>query len=217
MGITMFEIIVNFKTYREGYGKKGRELLERLSTLSRENYEIYYALSFTDLYLSKEFNGVIAQHVDPYSSGAHTGSIIMEQLIELGIRASLLNHSEKRVDRKIIMETLKLSESMDFRIFVCSESLEETKFLCENGARYVAYEPRELIGGDISVSTSKPDIIRESHDICKSYGAKLLVGAGVKNSQDVSISKSLGAEGILISSGIVKSKKPEDSLNSLMI
>lgn len=213
----MFEIIVNFKTYREGYGKQGRDLLEKLSNLKRENYEIYYALSFTDLYLSREFKGVISQHVDPYTSGAHTGSVLMEQLIEMGINASLLNHSERRVDRKIIVETLNLSESMDFRLFICSESLDETKFLCENGAKYVAYEPPELIGGDISVSTSKPDIISESYEICKSYGTKLLVGAGVKNSSDVSISKSLGAEGILISSGIVKSKKPEDSLNSLMI
>lgn len=213
----MFEIIVNFKAYREGYGNHGRELLKNLCNLKKEGYQISFAVPFTELYLSREFKGIISQHVDPYSTGAHTGSILMEQLIEYGINASLLNHSERRLNRDIILESIKFSESLNFKLYICSESLSETIFLCENGAKYVAYEPPELIGGDVSVSTSKPDIIRESSDICKSYGTKLLVGAGVKNSSDVSISRTLGAEGILVSSGIVKSKSPEDSLNSLMI
>ncbi|MCL4345325.1 MAG: triose-phosphate isomerase [Candidatus Thermoplasmatota archaeon] len=213
----MFSIIVNFKVYREGFGKEGKGLLREISNVRKDGYDVYFAVPHADLHLAELYGNVIAQHVDPYSEGAHTGSVIMEHLIDYGVKASLLNHSEKKIGRKAIEETIRAADSLGFRLYICSENLEETRFLCESGANYVAYEPPELIGGNVSVATSKPEIIRESTDICKSYGVKLLVGAGVRNSNDVSISSSLGAEGILVSSGIVRSKQPEHSLNSLMI
>ncbi|MCL4406555.1 triose-phosphate isomerase [Candidatus Parvarchaeota archaeon] len=80
----------------------------------------------------------------------------------------------------------------------------------------IAYEPPELIGGDISVSSSKPEIVKEFCDIVKSGSASLpLIGAGIKTPEDVKKSVELGAEGILVASGVMKSKDFESEIEGL--
>jgi len=78
----------------------------------------------------------------------------------------------------------------------------------------IAVEPPELIGGDISVSSAQPDIIRNA---AKLIGCnKLLVGAGVKNGKDVRIAIELGARGVLLASGVTKAKDPKAVLMDLV-
>ena len=43
---------------------------------------------------------------------------------------------------------------------------------------YIAYEPPELIGGNVSVSSAKPEIIAQAAKACNGK-TKLLVGAGL--------------------------------------
>ena len=73
---------------------------------------------------------------------------------------------------------------------------------------FIAVEPPELIGGDISVTTADPDIISGSVNAVKDINKniKVLCGAGVKNGRDVAKSIELGASGVLLASGIVKAK-----------
>ncbi len=213
----MFKSIVNFKVYREGIHGNGEKLARDLSSIRKENYDLIMAVSSPQLYLASKYKGIIAQHVDPFESGAHTGAIIIEELLNMGVNGSLLNHSERKVPMNHITRCIEEGEEKGFTLYICSESLEETRFLCEAGAKYIAYEPPELIGGNISVSAAKPEIVRESAELCKSYNSVLLVGAGVKRGEDVIACKNLGAQGILVSSGVVKSERPVDALNSLMI
>ena len=78
---------------------------------------------------------------------------------------------------------------------------------------FVAVEPGELIGGDISVSTAQPQIISHAASLIGSQ--KLLVGAGVKNGADVRRCLELGARGVLLASGITKAADPEAVLRDL--
>ena len=213
----MFTVIVNLKTYPETIGKNSKTFMGKISKIQKPGYELKIAPPFTSLHYSSIYEEIIAQHVDHYPPGPFTGSVLIEDLLESGITASLLNHSEKRVGMDNAIKTIKRAEELGFTLYICCETLEEIEKLSINGAKYIAYEPKELIGGNISVSTAKPEIIQKGSDICREHGSILLVGAGVKNADDVRVAKNLGAGGILISSGVVKAKDPLYALNSLMI
>ena len=79
-------------------------------------------------------------------------------------------------------------------------------------------EPPELIGGDISVTTANPKIVQDTVETVKAVNrnVSVLCGAGVKTGQDVATAISLGADGVLLASGVVKSKDPKATLEDLI-
>jgi triosephosphate isomerase len=76
------------------------------------------------------------------------------------------------------------------------------------GPDFLAVEPPELIGGNISVSTAKPEIVSGSVQRVHKVNdkVKVLCGAGVKSGKDVAKSLELGAEGVLLASWVVTAK-----------
>ena len=62
------------------------------------------------------------------------------------------------------------------------------------------------IGGDISVTTADPAIVSDTVAAVKEVNpeVRVLCGAGVKNGQDVATAIELGAEGVLLASGVTK-------------
>ena len=77
----------------------------------------------------------------------------------------------------------------------------------------IAVEPPELIGGDLSVSKSEPLIVERA---VKLIGEdRTLVGAGIKDGEDVRIALDLGARGVLLASGVTKSDDPYATLLDL--
>ena len=78
----------------------------------------------------------------------------------------------------------------------------------------IAVEPPELIGGDISVSKAEPEVIERSVQMLGQN--RVLVGAGVKNSDDIRIALSLGASGVLLASGVTKAPDPYAVLMDLV-
>ncbi|ARD84040.1 triosephosphate isomerase [Ferroplasma acidiphilum] len=210
------EIFINFKHYNNAVGTNSEKLLADFKSIKNQD-SLYYCVAETDLYLQKSFPElhIYGQHVDSNGYGAFTGSVSMESLLDLGVKGSLLNHSEKRVDSSIIESIVKKSKELGFKIILCVENLDEAEKYSKLEPAYIAYEPPELIGGDISVSTARPEIIGQAAEICKGR-TKLLVGAGVKTKEDVDTSMALGAAGVLIASGIIKNAKPINRLVSLM-
>lgn len=213
-------IVVNYKHYREATGTFAIEMLNTLKNADkRESVLIGHALGAVDLHLSKDYTdlNIFSQHVDDVSFGAFTGKISMESLMEIGIKGSLLNHSENRIKESSIEETVGRSRKMEFDIMLCVESKEEAVKYSKLEPSFIAYEPPELIGGDISVTSAKPDIVSDVVAICEKSNVNVIVGAGVKNGNDVRKSIELGAVGVLISSGVIKSSDPLDTLNSLIL
>ena len=114
-----------------------------------------------------------------------------------------------------MINTVDNSKKKGFTIVLCVENIEEVKDYAKLAPSYIAYEPPNLIGGNVSVSSAKPDIIEEAAKICEHYDVNLLVGAGVKTRLDLEKSMELGASGVLIASGIIRDPKPINKLNSL--
>ena len=80
---------------------------------------------------------------------------------------------------------------------------------------FLFYEPPELVAGKISVSTAKPEIIKNLAKKLKKT-TRFLVGAGIKTREDVLLSMELGALGIAVSSAITQAKMPGKKLKELM-
>jgi triosephosphate isomerase len=74
----------------------------------------------------------------------------------------------------------------------------------------VAIEPPGLIGGKVSVSTARPEIVTAVTRAVKDI--PVLCGAGIRTRQDVARALQLGVQGILVSSGVTLAKNPEQVL-----
>jgi triosephosphate isomerase len=212
-------LVVNTKHYEKATGRRSAEFFAQLpNSTAFKGWEIHYAVGPYDLHIANLFpeKSFYAQHVDPIGYGAFTGKISMEMLVDSGIRGSLLNHSEFRLDFQTIEKVVSKARSLNFNVIVCAENLAEVARFAEIGAPFVAYEPPELIGGSISVTTANPDIIEKAAIICEKKAARLIVGAGIKTHSDVSTSLKLGAIGGLVASGVVLASNPALAITSLI-
>lgn len=206
-------IVINLKTYAEGTGPKALSLAHAAEQISKK---IILAVQDIDIFriAKKTRLKIYAQHVDAEDPGAHTGKTLIESVLDAGGRGSLLNHSENRIPFEQIQKTVEKAKRLRFPLIVCVQDLEEAKKVAQLNPGFIAYEPPELIGGDISVSTAKPEIIKDIVEAVKPV--PVLVGAGVKNSSDVKKSIQLGAKGVLLASGVVKAENKKEVIKDLI-
>lgn len=212
-------VIINFKHYMNASGIHSVELAGSLLKGNiPDQVNVLFSVGLSDIahFTVAQKKHVFAQHVDFVDYGPYTGKISIDHLMENDVRGSLLNHSECRVPKEYIEKTVAKANSMGFSIVLCVENEQEAERYSGLKPRFIAYEPPELIGGDISVSTSKPEIIERVVSIADRHDVDVLVGAGVKKKEDYRKSIELGAKGVLVASGIVKSEDPVSSLNSLI-
>lgn len=209
-------IITNFKAYKQATGANAVELSklhERLANELGVNLAVAGQAMDLSMLAAAVSLPVLAQHIDGVGYGAYTGSVPAEIAKRVGVDGSLLNHSEMRISERQIERALEDMKEMNMISVVCAENLEEGHKYSEMGADFVAIEPPELIGGDISVSTAKPELIK---DAVEAIGpGKVIVGAGVKTADDVRIAMELGAAGILVASGVVCAEDPMQALRDL--
>jgi len=78
---------------------------------------------------------------------------------------------------------------------------------------YVCIEPAELVGGNVSVSSARPELIKEIGDKLK---CKFLVGAGVHSKEDVEVAMKYGASGVALSSAVTTAVFPGRVLKRLI-
>lgn len=214
-------IIVNFKTYKESTGDNAIKLAEICNKIAEETKtSIAIAVQSTDIYkISKIVSiPVLSQHIDAISFGKNTGFLLPESVKHAGAEATLLNHSEHRLDFDLLKKSIQRAKQAGLKTIVCAKSTEETKNIVNLNPDFIAIEPPELIGGKISVSEAKPEVINNSVKAIKSINKKIKVicGAGIHNKEDVKKAIELGADGILVSFGIVKARNQESALKDLV-
>ncbi len=208
-------VIVNFKTYKKGTGERALKLAKVCNRVAEEfKADVRLAVQPTDIRtVNRAVNiPVYAQSLDPITFGSNTGGLLPEALKEAGAEGTLLNHSECRKEFGTVEKSIQRCKEVDLKAVICAPNAEEGEKLSELNPEYTAVEPPELIGGDTSVSTAKPGLIEES---VKRSSSPLLVGAGVKNREDVRTALELGAEGVLIASGVIKADEPLGVLKNL--
>lgn len=160
---------------------------------------------------------LFGQHVDAIEPGSGTGWTTVEQLAGLGATGSLLNHAEHKIDHGVVGDSVGRLRHVGLQSLVCSDSDEETEALAPLRPTYLAVEPPELIGGDVSVTSADPRIVSGTAErVAKLSPATLtLCGAGVKTGKDVHAALELGAHGVLLASGVVKAADPLAALRDL--
>ncbi|MDB0004528.1 triose-phosphate isomerase [Candidatus Poseidoniaceae archaeon] len=213
-------IVVNFKTYASASGATAETLAVAMEAHSNGPARMVAVVSAFDLEAVRRAAPsleVWSQHLDPVGQGGFTGWLEPMTAIHRGAQGTIINHAEHKVEMDHVQRLLpQLPE--DFPVCGCAADLEEAKSLAEMGPTFIAVEPPELIGGDISVTTADPSIVSDTVAVVKATNpdVRVLCGAGVKNGQDVATAIKLGAEGVLLASGVTKASDVASVLNDLV-
>ncbi len=214
-------IAINMKTYPQSCGEAGLGLAELCQTVADDSGKsIAVAPQQVDIahYVHKFSIPILGQHVDNVKQGGTTGRVTPEALRSIGCAGTLINHSEYRLAAEDVEVLVARCRAQGLETIVCTKDAEESKAYARFEPDFIAVEPPELIGGDISVTTVNPEIVSESVKKVKDVArdVKVLCGAGVKNGQDVATAIELGAEGVLLASGVVKAADQRAVLEDLV-
>ena len=206
-------IIVNFKTYLEATGKRAVELAQKAQKVTKETGAcIIVAPQFADLAKVAEAVEipVFAQHIDPIKPGNCTGHVLAESIKEAGAVGTLINHSERQLKLSDIQAIIALTREKDLISCICANNPSVSAAAAALKPDIVSIEPPELIGTGIAVSKAKPEIVTDTIKLVHQINADMtiLCGAGISQSEDVSVALKLGTRGVLVASGIVKAEDP---------
>lgn len=201
-------IVVNFKTYATAMGQRAVDLAQAMERASKDHVRMIAVVSAFDLHAVKQAAPsleVWSQHLDPVGQGSFTGWLQPENAIERGARGTIINHAEHKVDIEHVQQLMQQLPD-DFPMCACAADVDEAHRLAELGPTFIAVEPPELIGGDISVTTADPAIVSDTVNAVRAINpqVRVLCGAGVKDGKDVKTAVELGAHGVLLASGVTK-------------
>ncbi|MFC7080327.1 triose-phosphate isomerase [Halorussus caseinilyticus] len=159
-----------------------------------------------------------AQHVSAVEHGSHTGSTLAEAAADAGATGTLLNHSERRLKLADIDAALDAAERADLETCVCANDPDQIGAVAALGPDAVAVEPPELIGTGTPVSKADPDIVTDAVAAAESVDDSVPVycGAGISTGEDLTAAQDLGAEGVLLASGVAKADDPKAALEDLV-
>ena len=213
-------IITNFKTYLSATAENAIKLAKIHQQVSEDlGADIRIAVQAVDLFRVTEAVNipVFAQHIDPIGFGSHTGFILPEAVKSIGAEGTILNHSEHRLDRETLQRAIERCKEVGLTTVVCAETPEEGASFLEFDPDYIAVEPPELIGTGKSVSTTQPEVVKNTVEAIQSVNkkVKILCGAGISNGNDAKKAKELGVEGVLLASAFVLAKDPKAVLTDI--
>jgi triosephosphate isomerase len=211
--ITTPIILVNFKTYLEGTGKKAVELAKKAEKVHQEtNICIGLAPQYSDIATLANAVSlpIFAQHIDFENAGSFTGHVLPEAIKAAGAVGTLTNHSERRLKLADIDASITRARELGLISVVCSNNAEVSAAVAALQPAMLAIEPPELIGTGIPVSMAKPEVVSGTVELVRRVNREVIIlcGAGITKGEDVAAALRLGTVGVLVASGIVKAKDP---------
>lgn len=213
-------IVLNFKAYKESAGERGMALVKACGEVAEETgVGIAVCPQQVDLAMAAEKAGipVYAQHVEAFEAGSKTGYVVLEAVKAAGAQGTLLNHSEHPMKIAAIEAVIRRAEKLGLLTLACANNTEVSRAIAALGPGAIAVEPPTLIGSGISVSKADPGVVSNSVEAVKSLDSRIQVfcGAGISTGSDVKAAIELGAEGVLLASGVVKAPDPRKVLLDL--
>lgn len=159
-----------------------------------------------------------AQHVSPVDHGSHTGSTLAAAVADAGAVGTLLNHSERRLTLADVDAGLDAARRNDLETVVCANNPRQVAAAAALGPDAVAVEPPELIGTGTPVSQADPDVVEAAVAAAAEIDpdVPVLCGAGISTGEDLVAARDLGAEGVLLASGVAKADDPRAALADLV-
>lgn len=210
----MRALVVNFKAYESAFGEKAREIAREASRISGVRV-ILAPPAIIAKEIASIHDDVYLQHVDVASFAARTGSVPVEALRLEAIKGFIINHSEKKVTLREIVEVLSKARELGLEAIACADTPVEARAIATLRPTFVAIEPPELIGSGIPVSRARPEVITEALSAISPFGVPLLAGAGISSGEDARRAVELGASGVLVASAIMKAKDPARALREM--
>lgn len=213
--------VINFKNYDEISGDNAVRLAKNAMEVAKK-HRVDIAICPPQHLLSeisKFSSDVFAQHLDNSKVGSTTGFVIPEIVKKSNVKGSLINHSEHRISSNEIEDLINRLRNLGMISIVCVQDVKEAQTYARLNPDYIAIEPPELIGSGKAVSKEKPEIITKSVQAVKeaNNSTQLLCGAGIVSGEDVASALKLGAKGILVASGIVKSADWKKSIEEFAV
>jgi triosephosphate isomerase len=214
-------IIVNFKVYSEVEGPGAVRLAkecESVALVKKANIVVCPPMVELSKVASAVTVPVFSQHVDNKSPGSITGYVSPQSAKAAGAKGALINHAEHRMPPQDIAAVIEACRKLGLVSVVCTDTAETSAAMAALSPDFIAVEPPELIGGNISVTTADPTIVSRTVEMVRAVDpkVKVLCGAGVKNGKDVRAALDLGASGVLMASGVVKAKDVKAALQDLV-
>lgn len=213
-------IVLNVKAYKESAGERDLALAKDCEEVTMETgvataicpQQVDLALVAENVKIP-----VLAQHVEAYGAGSHTGHVVLESIKAAGAVGTLLNHSEHPMKIADIEAVIRRARELGLVTLACANNTEVSTSIAALRPASIAVEPPALIGSGIPVSKADPDIVRNSVEAVKKIHGDIAVlcGAGISTGSDVKAALQLGAEGVLLASGVVKAKNPKAALLDL--
>jgi triosephosphate isomerase len=159
-----------------------------------------------------------AQHVDSIEHGSNTGHTLAESVAEAGAVGTLINHSERRLKLADIDGAVRAAQRADLETVVCANNPAQIGAAAALGPDAVAVEPPALIGTGTPVSQADPEVVEGAVEAAATVdpAVSVLCGAGISTGDDVIAAGELGAEGVLLASGVAKAADPKAALEDLV-
>ena len=213
-------IVVNFKTYASALGLNAVNLARAMESASQDHVRMVAVVSAFDLssvVKAAPSLEVWTQHLDPVGFGSNTGWLQPDNAIENGAKGTIINHAEHKSEHSLIGKLIRTLPG-DFPVCACAIDVNEAQSLAKMNPTFIAVEPPELIGGEISVTSADPAIVQDTVKAVQDINpnVRVLCGAGVKDGNDVRTAVELGAHGVLLASGVTKATNVDMVLKDLV-
>jgi triosephosphate isomerase len=212
-------IIVNCKNYPEVLGEGAVKLARAVKKVSDELGVTGVTVPPTPMLslVAKSGAKVYSQAVGWEEGDKTTGAVIPAAVKAAGASGTLLNHSEARVSPGVLAKLVPRLLAAGLEVCLCAQTSREAAELALFGPKFVAIEPPELIGSGMAVSRARPELVEETVVAARRAGFKggILCGAGIVTGEDVKKAVSLGVDGVLVASSVVKAKDWEAKVREL--
>lgn len=216
-------ILINFKAYRESVGNKGLKLAKICEKVShRHKASIAVAPQFADLkeIWSQVKIPVFAQHIDAIEKpGSFTGHVVASNLKEIGVKGTLINHSERKLKLDEIKKRVNIAKGVGLVSVCCVPTIEVGKKVARFKPDFIAFEVPELIGSGRPISKERPGSVKTFVKSISKISPRSvpLCGAGISTGEDIKAALDVGTKGVLVASAVVKAKNPENILKEFAL
>jgi triosephosphate isomerase len=204
-------IILNLKNYPEVLGEGSLRIAEAAQRASsKTGAEVIVAPPgpMVALVASKVTIPVFSQTVGSETGDKTTGAFLPEAVKAAGAKGTLLNHSESSRPLNELKRLVPRLRGLSLKVCLCAGTTSKAVTLSRLEPDYLAVEPPELIGSGVAVSKARPELVSRTVSKVREtgYRGKVLCGAGIVSGEDVKRAVELGADGVLVSSSVVKAR-----------
>jgi triosephosphate isomerase len=210
MDVSKTYLIFNFKTYPEAAGENAVQLTKIvLEAAQGSNTEVIVCPQAADIYRVREHfpNATIwAQHIDPITPGRNTGWTSVQDIVMAGANGTLINHSEKPMSAADIMQAVALAKSYKLTSALCVPDILSMDHMLDFKPDFLCYEPPSLVSTDTSAVEIMQKETQQFIEGIAGTGIVPILGAGIRDVNDVSKANSLGYRGVLVSSGLIQAE-----------